>query len=107
MLIQREVRDPRIGMVTLNEAKVSRDLAFSDIYFTVLGAEDTKAVEEELNKAAGFFRSQLAKVLSIRTTPRLRFHYDNTLETGARISQAIDSAIQEDIATLNRRDHES
>lgn len=96
VLIQREVKDPRIGMVTINEATVSRDLAFSDVYFTVLGAEDTEAVEEVLNHASGFLRSQLAKVLNTRTTPRLRFHYDATIETGARISQAIDEAIAED-----------
>lgn len=96
LLIQREVKDPRIGMVTINEATVSRDLAFSDIYFTVLPADDTAAVEEVLNQASGFLRSQLAKVLSTRTTPRLRFHYDNTIENGARLSQAIENAIKED-----------
>lgn len=96
VLIQREVKDPRIGMVTINEATVSRDLAFSDIYFTVLPAEDTKGVEEVLNQASGFLRSKLARVLSTRTTPRLRFHYDTTIENGARLNQAIDKAIAED-----------
>jgi len=96
VLIQREVKDPRIGMVTINEATVSRDLAFSDIYFTVLPAEDTKGVEEVLNQASGFLRSKLARVLSTRTTPKLRFHYDTTIENGARLNQAIDKAIAED-----------
>ncbi len=96
MLIQREVKDPRIGMVTINEAKVSRDLAYSDIYFTVLPAENTQAVEEVLNQASGFLRSQLAKTLSTRTTPRLRFHYDDTIENGDRLSRAIDKALAED-----------
>lgn len=95
-LIQREVKDPRIGMVTINEANVSRDLAFADIYFTVLAAEDVTSVEEALNQAAGFLRSQLAKVLNTRTTPKLRFHYDATIENGARISRAIDTAIASD-----------
>ena len=95
-LIQREVKDPRIGMVTINEANVSRDLAFADIYFTVLPAEDVTSVEEALNQAAGFLRSQLAKVLNTRTTPKLRFHYDATIENGARISRAIDAAIVSD-----------
>lgn len=95
-LIQREVKDPRIGMVTINEANVSRDLAFADIYFTVLPAEDVTSVEEALNQAAGFLRSQLAKVLNTRTTPKLRFHYDATIENGARISRAIDAAIASD-----------
>ena len=92
ILIQREVKDPRIGMVTVNEASVSRDLAFADIYFTVLPAENTGEVEEILNQAGGFLRSELAKILNTRTTPRLRFHYDATIENGARLSQAIDAA---------------
>ncbi len=96
VLVQREIKDPRIGMVTINEAKVSRDLAYSDVYFTVLPSENTEIVEEVLNDASGFLRSQLAKVLSTRTTPKLRFHYDNTIESGARMNQAIDKALARD-----------
>jgi ribosome-binding factor A len=96
VLIQREIKDPRIGMVTINEATVSRDLAFSDVYFTVLPSENTEIVEEVLNDASGFLRSQLAKVLSTRTTPKLRFHYDNTIESGARMNKAIDKALAKD-----------
>ena len=96
VLIQREIKDPRLGMVTINEARVSRDLAFADVYFTVLPANDTAAVEEILNQAGGFLRTQLSKVLSTRTTPKLRFHYDETIETGARLNKAIDNAIAED-----------
>jgi ribosome-binding factor A len=96
LLVQREIKDPRIGMVTINEAAVSRDLAFSDIYFTVLPSENTEIVEEVLNEASGFLRSQLAKVLSTRTTPKLRFHYDNTIESGARMNKAINKALLQD-----------
>ena len=71
LLIQREVKDPRIGMVTINEATVSRDLAYSDVYFTVLPSDDTEQVEKVLNQASGFLRSQLAKILNTRTTPKL------------------------------------
>ena len=96
-LIQREVKDPRIGMVTITEANVTRDLAVAEIYFTVLPADDVKGTEEALNEASGFLRSQLASLLNIRTTPKLRFHYDTTIEDGVRISQAIDNAIARDI----------
>ncbi len=96
VLVQREIKDPRIGMVTINEATVSRDLAFSDVYFTVLPSENTEIVEEVLNEASGFLRSQLAKVLSTRTTPKLRFHYDSTIESGARMNKAIDKALARD-----------
>lgn len=105
VLIQREIKDPRIGMVTINEAKVSRDLAFADVYFTVLPATDTLEVEEVLNQAGGFLRKQLSRVLSTRTTPKLRFHYDTTIETGARLSKAIDDAIAEDALRHPEDDH--
>ncbi len=98
ILIQREIKDPRLGMVTINDAKVSRDLAVADVYFTVLPEGDSAAAEDLLNNAGGFLRSLLAKNLSTRTTPRLRFHYDHTVENGARLSKAIDTALASDRA---------
>ena len=88
-LLQREFRDPRLAMITINEVRVSRDYAFSDIYFTVLPEDSSKNAELLLNEASGFFRSKLAKKLSMRATPKLRFHYDSSLENGARISSLI------------------
>ncbi len=96
ILIQMEIKDPRVGMVTINEVKVSRDLAYGDVYFTVLPEENHEQGTEILNQAAGFLRSRLAKALSTRTTPRLRFHYDTTIENGARMSKAINDAIKND-----------
>ena len=96
VLIQREIKDPRVGMVTVNEATVSRDLAFADVYFTVLPVENVNAVEEVLNQASGFLRTQLSRTMNTRTTPKLRFHYDQSIENGARISKAIDDALAED-----------
>ncbi len=96
ILIQREVKDPRIGMVTINEARVSRDLAFADVYFTVLPEIEASTAEELLNSAGGFLRSQLAKMMTTRTTPKLRFHYDHTTENGARMSRAIADALATD-----------
>lgn len=95
-LLRTEVQDPRIGMVTINEVKVSRDLAFADVYVTMLGQDDHDAAIVALENAAGFLRSQLAKVLKTRVTPRLRFHYDDSIENGARISRAISDAIERD-----------
>lgn len=96
ILIQREMKDPRLGMVTINDAKVSRDLAFADVYFTVLGGNGAQGAEEVLNNAGGFLRTQLSKIMSTRTTPKLRFHYDATIENGARISKVITDALAED-----------
>lgn len=96
ILLQKEIKDPRIGMVTINEVKVSRDLSFADVYFTMLGSDDHKAATEALDNAAGFLRSELARVLTARTTPRLRFHYDNSVENGAKMSKAIHDALESD-----------
>jgi len=96
ILLQREVKDPRVGMVTINEVTVSRDLAYADVYYTVLPDDDNEESVEVLNNAAGFLRSQLAKVLSTRTTPKLRFHYDKTIANGARMSVAISDALKRD-----------
>jgi len=96
IVIQREIKDPRIGMVTLNEVKGSRDLAYADVYFTMFPSENSGESTKVLNNAAGFLRSQLAKILATRTTPRLRFHFDETIENGARLSKAIDDAIRQD-----------
>lgn len=96
ILIQTEVKDPRVGMVTINDVKVSRDLAYADVYFTRLGESDHEAAVAALANAAGFLRSQLARILTARTTPRLRFHYDESIENGERMSRAIDEARRRD-----------
>lgn len=107
-LIQQEVKDPRIGMVTISEVKVSRDLAYADVYFTLIShdlAETNIAESEEvLNSAAGFLRSQLAKSLATRTTPRLRFHFDVTIENGAKMDIAIQAARARDAKLPQDRD---
>ena len=98
-LIQRELRDPRLGMVTVNEVKASRDLAYADVYITLLGgesSEDREGCLEVLNNAQGFLRSQLARTLKTRTTPKLRFHYDNSVSDGQYLSKLIDEAIEKD-----------
>ena len=104
-IIQREMRDPRVGMVSVNEAKVSKDLSWADVY--VSSFETTTEVEqaelvEVLNKAAGYFRSELAKRHSMRTTPKPRFHYDVVIERGPRMEALIDSAVQADVEAAGK-----
>ena len=98
-IIQREMRDPRVGMVNVNEVRVSRDLSYADVYVSSL---DTRTQAERdvlvdvLNKAAGFFRSELAKRHRMRTTPRIRIHYDELIEQGPRMDALIDRAVRSD-----------
>lgn len=106
-LIQQEIKDPRVGMVTISEVKVSRDLAYADVYFTLLGTDmsQTNVAEgtEVLNNAAGFLRSQLARSLTTRVTPKLRFHFDSTIENGAHMNRVINQALAEDARTSLER----
>ncbi len=101
-MIQFEMKDPRLGMVTLNQVKVAKDLGYADIYFTVMGArgetdeEIRLQTESILNDAAGYLRSQLARILTTRVTPALRFHYDETLERGHRLTGLIREARKSD-----------
>jgi ribosome-binding factor A len=95
VLIREEMRDPRIGMVSVTDVTVSKDLSSANVYVTILGAEVPVAVDA-LNQAGGFLRSLLAKNINLRTTPRLRFIYDKSVEEGRHLSALIDEALAQD-----------
>lgn len=98
-LIQQELRDPRVGMVSVTGVEVSRDFSHATVFVTVLGKESAEEAEDSLaalNHAAGFLRSQIAKVNSARTTPKLRFVFDASIVRGARMSKLIDDAVAVD-----------
>jgi ribosome-binding factor A len=91
-LIRLEIKDPRVGMVTLTEVDVSPDYANAKIFFTVMGDQATVAeAGNGLNHAAGFLRRQLAHRLRLRSVPRLQFVHDESVERGVRLSRLIDS----------------
>ena len=92
-LLQREVRDPRVGMVTLTAVDVSPDLSHAKIFFTTLDKEHLAETTQGLKRAAGFLRSQLARRIKLYTTPELRFAYDESVERGDRLSRLIDSVL--------------
>lgn len=98
-IIQREMRDPRVGIVNVNEVKVSRDRSYADVYVSSLqtdGAEARAELISVLNKAAGFFRSELAKRHRMRTTPKIRIHYDELIESGPKLEALIEKAVKAD-----------
>ena len=100
-LIQREIKDPRVGLVTVTAVEVSRDLSNAKVFVTVMGreADDASAVEESrkvLQGAAGFLRMQLGKAMQLRTIPQLRFHYDASIRRGVELSALIERAVAED-----------
>jgi ribosome-binding factor A len=87
----RELKDPRIGMVTINSVDVTPDYAHAKVYFSVLlgNAEDSALA---LNEAAGFLRNGLFKRLAIHTVPTLHFNFDRTTERAADLSALINKA---------------
>ena len=90
-LIAREVKDPRIGLVTIQSVELTPDYAHAKIYFTTLTG-DPQATQLALNHAAGHLHNLLFKRLHIHTVPTLHFHYDQTVERGVEMSRLIDAA---------------
>lgn len=97
LLLRDEVRDPRLGQVTIQEVRVVRDLSHAKVFFTVMDSAQAKATEAALNKASAFLRRRLAESMkNLRTIPRLAFVYDKSIEAGMRISSLIDKAVAKD-----------
>lgn len=98
MIIQREIKDPRLGMVTVNAVEVTRDLAYAKIFVTFFTLENQS--EEQsiviLNEAAGFIRSALAKRIKARIMPELRFVFDKSMSEGVRMTNLVNQAVAED-----------
>ena len=93
-LIRLELRDPRVGMITITSVDVSPDMSHAKVFFTILEKQKLQDTLDGLKRSAGFLRSQLARRLKIYTTPELRFEYDESVERGDRLSRLIDSAVK-------------
>jgi ribosome-binding factor A len=107
-LIQHEVRDPRVGMVSITGVDVSRDLGHARVYYTMMGSdssEDASESTEALNKAAGFLRSQLSRSSNMRSVPQLRFYFDSSVGRGRDLENLIRRAAAAD-RDLGLRDHD-
>ncbi len=89
-VILREVKDPRVGMITVTGAAVSGDLKYAKIYFSAFDA-DVKETLKGLKSASGFIRSQIAQRLNLRATPELTFVYDDSVSHGAQIASILSS----------------
>lgn len=103
-IIRMELKDPRVGMITITEVEVTPDTAYARVYFTLMGdAERIKETTAALTHAAGFLRSELAHRMKLRIVPQLLFKYDVSVERGARLSQLIDAAVADDAKRRRRR----
>jgi len=102
-LIRVSLKDPRVGMVTVNQVVVAKDLGYADVYVTLLTLEElapespeVKATIKILNGAAGFLRSELGRRIKLRTIPQLRFHFDASVGRGRKLDQLIHKARAKD-----------
>ncbi len=100
LLIQREIKDPRLDLITITAVDVSRDLSHAKIFITIMGQDDDQeAIKGNLrilNDAAGFLRMQLGKCMKLRTVPQLHFNYDASIRRGVELSSLIERAVAED-----------
>ncbi len=93
-LIRTELKDPRVGMISLTDVEITADYAHAKVFFSTLaGSENLPAVMEGLQKASGFLRRELGKRISIHMTPQLHFVFDQSLERGADLSKLIQQAV--------------
>ncbi|MCQ4285971.1 30S ribosome-binding factor RbfA [Pseudomonas stutzeri] len=100
VLIQREVKDPRLGLITITAVEVSRDLSHAKVFITIMGKDDdedaVKANLRILNDAGGFLRMQLGKAMKLRTVPQLHFNFDASVRRGVELTSLIERAVAED-----------
>jgi ribosome-binding factor A len=90
-LLQFEVKDPRVGMVTITEVEVTGDMAHAKVFYSA--AAGTAELQAGLEKASGFLRSQIAKRMLLRTVPQLHFEYDASADYGMKMTRLIDEAL--------------
>ena len=93
-LIRSELKDPRVGMVSITDVEVTADYAHAKVFFSTLaGSERVAEVLAGLDKASGFLRRELGRRITIHTTPQLHFVFDQSLERGADLSALIQKAV--------------
>ena len=110
-ILQTEVRDPRVGMATISEVKISKDLSYADIYVTLMGIEETvearKLAVNVLNQATGYMRTRLGRLIRLRVVPMLRFHYDESLARGRHLTNLINQTMKKDQDLSSSNDNET
>lgn len=106
-LISRELRDPRVGAITITAVEVTADMSLARVLYVPFGpARDPLPIEQGLNRAAGFLRGEIGRRLSLRHAPRLEFRFDKSIERAAELTQLIDQAVRSDRGESDE-DHES
>jgi ribosome-binding factor A len=98
LIIDRKLKDPRKGFITLTGVKLSRDLRIASIYYTILGDEEQhRKSQQVLESGKNFIRSELAPNIKLRYTPELRFFYDDSLEYSEHIENLLKKIHSQDM----------
>ena len=96
-MLTREVKDPRLALVSITAVDVTRDMGLAKVFYTLINSDhDTEEVRESLKKAVGFFRYELGHRIKLRVVPRLEFRYDDSVIHGAHLSRLIEDVIEDD-----------
>lgn len=95
-LIQQEIKDPKVGFVSLSDVEVTRDLSHAKVFITVFEPEKAEESLKALRRAAGFLRVRLGRELRLRHVPELHFQHDDSVEKGSHIDQLISKALSAD-----------
>ena len=91
LLLQREIKNTKIGYVTVTEVRLTNDLSFAYVYYTVLGAKDRiEVTQQALEQAEGFIKNEIAKKVKMRKIPEYIFKYDDSLDRGKRIDELLE-----------------
>jgi ribosome-binding factor A len=98
-VLQRKVKDPRLGGITLTRVQVTADLRYARVFYSVLATEEVKvAVATGLERARGYVKRELGRRLQLRRLPDIAFHYDDSLEYGSRIHRLLSELKKPDVA---------
>jgi len=96
-LVRREVKDPRVGLITITQVEMSRDLTYAKVYFTPFaGMGDADLALEALRHAAAYLRMQVRNQMRLRVGPELDFQIDDSVERGAKLASLIQDAVESD-----------
>lgn len=98
VIMQKELKDPRVRFATVSDVRVSGDLMYAKIYVTFINNDEASVKEgiKVLNKAKGFFRSMIGKAMQLRAVPEITFYYDKSLDEGMKLSNLITKTISHD-----------
>jgi ribosome-binding factor A len=100
-ILRQDLKDPRLGMITLQEVRASRDLSFAKVYFTLMGEADLKEQLRLLKDSTPFLRREIGRRMRLRILPQLEFLYDSSIEEGAELASLIARAVLQNTKDAN------